>query len=294
VVIKHVAWRAPFGRLPWWLVAFPRLMLASRSDLAPPWPDIWLAAGRATLPLSLRMRRWSRGRTLVVQTQHPRTPLAAYDLIIPPAHDRLTGANVLPVIGTPNRLTPQKLKEDRDRFDGVLSPLPHPRVAVVIGGASKAFALSPQRARTMAAEIAAAVGREGGSLMLTFSRRTPAAAREILTAELKDLPGIVWDGAGDNPYFAFLGAADAVLVTEDSANMATDAAATGKPVFILKMDGASPKFALFHESLQDLGIARPFEGALEGASYSPLTETDRAAGEILHLLDARRAEPTGA
>ncbi len=289
IVVKRVAWKGRNGRLPWWLVPFPRRVLDPASDIAAPWPDIWLAAGRATLPLSLRIRRWSRGRTFVVQTQDPRTPLQAYDLVVPPAHDRLQGENVFPILGSPNRLTPERMKDDLARFEAQLSPLPHPRVAVLVGGTSKAFDLSPERAAAMAREIEAAVREAGGSIMLTFSRRTPDAARSILAARLRDLPGVIWDGEGDNPYFAFLGAADCVLATEDSTNLATDAAATGKPLFVLAMDGESPKFRLFHEELQRRGIARPFEGVLHGWSYPPLAETDRAAAEVLRRYDLRRA-----
>ena len=86
IVVKRIGWKAGLARLPWWLNAFPRMALRSDSPVAPPWPDIWIATGRATLPLSLRMRRWSGGRTFVVQTQHPRAPLAPFDLIVPPAH----------------------------------------------------------------------------------------------------------------------------------------------------------------------------------------------------------------
>jgi uncharacterized protein len=246
-----------------------------------------LAAGRATLPLSLRVRRWSRGKTFVVQTQDPRTPLNAYDLVIPPRHDRLTGDNVLPIMGAPNRVTPQRLAADLARFEAAIAPLPHPRVAVAVGGTSGAFDLSPERASAMAREIEEAVVRDGGSILLTFTRRTPDPARAILASRLKHLSGIIWDGQGDNPYFAFLAAADAILVTEDSTNMATDAAATGKPVFILKMDGQSPKFTLFHAELVRQGVSRPFAGALETWSYEPLAETERAVDEILARLDAR-------
>ena len=53
----------------------------------------------------------------------------------------------------------------------------------------------------------------------------------------------IWDGTGANPYFAFLHHADHVLVTEDSANMAAEAASTAKPVH-----PASPSHAHFSNS----------------------------------------------
>jgi mitochondrial fission protein ELM1 len=160
-------------------------------------------------------------------------------------------------------------------------------VAVLVGGKSKAFDLTPARAAQMAAELDLALEQEQASLLLTFSRRTPDKAKAAFTQRLARHPGIVWDGEGDNPYFAFLAAADFVAVTEDSVNMAADAASTGKPVFILKMDGQSLRMRRFHEDLEARGAARPFGGAFYRWTYEPLAEADRAAGEILRLMDEK-------
>ncbi|MEY4256583.1 MAG: hypothetical protein RLZZ141_1810 [Pseudomonadota bacterium] len=281
VQIKTVAWKGIIGRLPALMNLFPRRSLTPQSDIQAPWPDIWIAAGRATLALSIRMKRWSAGKTYVVQIQDPRLPHHLFDLVVPPKHDRLSGDNVLSICGSPHRVTAERLKSELGRFKALIDPLPGPRVAVLIGGKSKAFDLSPQRAAAMAHDILEPLEQVGGSLLMTFSRRTPDKARAILTARLRHLPGIIWDGEGDNPYFAFLGAADFVLVTEDSTNMATEAASTGKPVFILKMDGQSLKFRLFHEELRQIGATRPYQGHLEGWTYEPLQETERVAAEII-------------
>jgi mitochondrial fission protein ELM1 len=287
VIVKRIGWTGRIGRLPWWLNLFPRRWLTPESEFDAPWPDLVVAAGRATLPLSIRMRRWTGGKTYVVQIQDPRAPAGLFDLVVPPNHDRLKGDNILSIIGAPHRVTAKKLSDEYKRFAAAIDPLPHPRAAVLIGGRSKAFDLSPERAAAIAHEIQLPLEQEGGSLLMSFSRRTPPQARALLTARLKHLPGIIWDNEGDNPYFAFLAGADYILVTEDSANMATEAAGTGKPVFILKMDGQSLKFRLFHEELERHGAARPFGGAFHGWSYEPLAETDRAAKEILARMDAR-------
>jgi mitochondrial fission protein ELM1 len=289
IVSKTLAWRCGIGRAPTWLNIAPRLALDPASAIAPPWPDIWIAAGRATLPLSLRLRSWSGGRTFVVQAQDPRVPPRRFDLVVPPAHDGLAGPEVFPIAGAPHRVTPERIAADRDRFAALIDPLPRPRVAVLIGGKSKAFRLSAARASEMADEIRRSL--QGGSIMLTFSRRTPAPARAALAAGLRDVPGVIWDETGENPFFAFLGGADAVLVTEDSTGMAVQAAATGKPVLILSMEGESAKFGRFHADLRARGVARPFAGALETWTYPPLAETERAAAEILRRYDAREARP---
>ena len=288
VVTKRIGWTGRTGRLPWWLNLAPRRWLTPQSDIAPPWPDIMVAAGRASLPVAMRIKRWSGGKTFVVQLQDPRAPARYFDVVVPPRHDRLTGDNVIPITGSPHRVTRARLDQELKRFAKLIEPLPHPRVAVLIGGRSRGFDLPAVRAEQMAREIRVPLEHDGGALLMTFSRRTPDGAREALTEGLKDLPGVIWDGTGDNPYFAFLAAADYILVSEDSTNMATEAAATGKPVFVLKMEGHSAKFRRFHEELERHGAARPFGGGFHGWTYEPLQETDRAAKEIWARYDSVR------
>jgi mitochondrial fission protein ELM1 len=286
ITVKRVDWKWGLGRLPWRLI--PTFALSADGPIEPPWPDIWIGAGRASLPLSSRVRRWSRGKTFIVQTQDPRGAVARFDLVVPPAHDGLTGDNVLPIVGAPNRMNAAGFSRDLARFGLRIAPLPHPRVAMIVGGKSKVHDLPPERARVMAAEVAQAVRAAGGSLLLSFTRRTPEAAQAILTDGLKDLPGWIWDGEGDNPYFAFLAAADQILVTGDSTNLATDAATTGKPVQVLAMAGGGRKFEQFHEDLQRRGVSRRFDGRFDDWRYPPLDETNRAADELLRRFDARK------
>lgn len=289
IEIKRVGWTGRVGRLPWWLNWFPRRWLTPESDINGPWPDLWIAAGRATLPLSIRAKRWSGGKTYVVQIQDPRVPPQMFDLVIPPKHDRLSGDNILSITGSPHRVTVARLASEYEAFRDQLDDLPRPRVAVLLGGKSKAFDLPVERAAQMAHQIQIPLEQDGGSLLMTFSRRTPEPARALLTARLRHLPGMVWDGEGPNPYFAFLAAADYILVTEDSTNMATEAASTGKPVFILKMEGSSLKFRLFHEELERQGAARPYGGAFHGWTYEPVDETGRAAREVLARMRGETA-----
>jgi uncharacterized protein len=289
ITVKRIRWRKGFDTLPSALKG--RWMLDAPSDPVEPgpgerWPDLWIATGRATLSLSARARARSGGRTVVVQTQDPRWKTGVYDLVVAPAHDGLAGPNVLSITGSPHRVTRDRLAGGAAAFEAALAPLPRPRVAVLIGGRSMAFDMPEAHAAELADRIAAAVAAADGSLMLTFSRRTPEAAKQVMSARLSGLPGIIWDGAGPNPYFAFLHFADHVLVTEDSANMAAEAASTGAPVHILPMVPLKPpgKFARLHADLRARGAARAFTGSLEGWSYEPLNETDRAARAVLERM----------
>jgi len=282
ITVKRLRYAPLFDRLPTALKLWPDAMLGPGSDrIAAPWPDIWIAAGRATLPHSLRMK----GRSFVVQLQAPRHDSRAFDLVIAPEHDHVGGDNVLSLIGSTNRITAETLEKAYESWQARIDPLPHPRVCVLIGGKSKAYDIDEARAEILATEIHSAVSHVGGSLLLTVSRRTPEAARRVFMEKLGDLPGILFDGQGDNPYFAFLHAADRFLVTEDSVNMATEAAATGKPIQILSLErrtlGSGEKFEDFHETLRARGVSHPFNGMLGGESYPPLDETRRAAEHLL-------------
>jgi mitochondrial fission protein ELM1 len=285
VEVKRVAYRAGLGRLPESLLAAPRLALAPSSAIAPPWPDIWIAAGRATLPLSRRLRRWSGGRTFVVQAQDPRGGLSDFDLVVPPLHDGVTGENVCAIVGSPNRLSAEGLAADLAKFRPRIDALPQPRVAVIVGGKSKTHDLPPDLAAQMGQDVARAVQAIGGSVLVSFTRRTPAPARAALARALSGVPGWIWDDTGDNPYFAFLAAADIILVTEDSTNLACEAATVGKPLYTLPMAGGGRKFDLLHQDLRRLGAERPFTGTLESWAYTPLDETNRAAQALLCRFD---------
>lgn len=287
--VRRVRWRPAFDWLPVGLKSPWMLDQAADAPFPAPgetWPDLWIATGRATLPLSLAARRLSGGRTFVVQTQDPRIDPAGFDLVVAPAHDGLSAPNVASITGSPHRITADALAAAAPPFADRLEPLPRPRVAVLIGGRSKAFDLTEDHALALADRIEAAVRAVDGSVLLTFSRRTPAVAKSAMTLRLSDLPGWIWDGTGANPLFAFLEAADHILVTEDSANMAAEAASTGKPVHILPMIArkAAGKFARLHADLAERGAARAFDGTLVPWTYDPLTETERAARVILERM----------
>lgn len=288
ITIKRVRLRTPWSWLPPGLTPAPRAALTLNSDaIEPPWPDIWIGCGRASIPLSMGVRGWSKGRTFVAQLQDPRVNPREFDVVVPPIHDRLEGQNVLPIVGACHRVTQERLDQAQMDYPIALDDYPSPRCAVLIGGKSKRQDIGPKRAREIADALVRVQRQTGGTLMTTLSRRTGEQARVALRAWLAPHSAVFYEGEGLNPYFALLAAADIIFVTADSVNMATEAAATGKPIYVLPVDGVGGKIDRFLASLARRGCARPFKGKVELWTYPPLLETDRVAAAVLTAWAAR-------
>jgi mitochondrial fission protein ELM1 len=285
--VKQIHPRAPWKFLPPVMWPAPLVSLGPTSDpISPPWPRLLIATGRLSVAISMAVRRHSGGRTFTVQIQNPAVSPRHFDLVVPPRHDRISGPNVVSSRGALHRVTSDRLAQASKEFTPMVAHLPRPLVAVLVGGDNGVYKLTAQGTRELAANLLAMAKSTGAGLAVTPSRRTGSANEKILREALADAPAVFWDGTGANPYFGFLGLADAVVATCDSVSMASEAAATGKPVYIVDLEGNSLKFDEFHQGLRDDGITRPFKGTLETWTYAPLDDTAQVAALVHQRLNA--------
>ncbi|MBT4489837.1 MAG: hypothetical protein HOH61_01595 [Rhodospirillaceae bacterium] len=286
--VKRVYPRPPWTWLPpgWW--PWPLKALDGDSDgIAAPWPDLLITCGRRAVPYALLVKRASGGATTIVHIQNPQTRIDAFDLVAPPRHDRLHGPNVIETEASLHGVTAGRLAREAEAFAGQLAHLPRPLVAVLIGGSNSCYRLTPEIIATLAEQLRGLCLDHGVGLAVTPSRRTGAENIRALRQALSDLPAVVWDFQGDNPYFGYLGLADSLIVTCDSVNMVTEACATGKPVHVVHLAGGNRKFNEFHANMQAAGYTRPFQGRLEQWHYQPADDTARVAARIHDLLTAK-------
>ncbi len=253
------------------------------SPVAPPFPDVAIAAGRRTVPYLRRVKRASGGRTFTVFVKDPYTGTGTADVIWIPEHDRLRGDNVVVTLTPAHRLRPAVLAAARAAPDPRIAALPGPRVALVLGGKGVNHDFSAEDIRNLAG-IAATVAAGGASLMVTPSRRTPPAALAAIASALAGAMAagraFVWDGTGPNPYPQILAHADAIVVTGDSANMVGEAAATGAPVHVYEPSGGHPKVTRYLDRLTEVGAVRRWSGRLEDWRYAPIDSAPVTALEI--------------
>ena len=288
-LVKHAELRAPWKQL------FPFVPLPLAKAFTPagvltaPWPDLLITGGRTGAAISLFVKKASGGKTVTVQVQNPHIGPDKFDAMIVAEHDGITeGGNVVAIKGALNRVTPEKIADGMAKFPQ-LAALPSPRVAVLLGGTNRCYSFEKADAEKLAAQLAA-LSASGYSVMVTASRRTGEENEAILRAALgSDKAGpntYFWDNTGENPYFALLGYADAILPTVDSISMVSEAATTGKPVLVVPLSGGDSKFRAFHRLVEKAGITRPFTGKIERWDYVPLTDTAKAAAIVKPILDA--------
>ena len=263
------------------------LAAAARAVLAPPWPELVIAAGRRTAPVA-RAIAGVAPATRLVQCMWPGAGARDFDLIAVPAHDSVPALpGVVRTLGAPHRVSAARLAEAEALWAPRLAALARPRLALLVGGATRRRRFTLAHARALAEQVAALAAATGAALMMTTSRRTPRAARQALLRRLAPAHAFDWSEAGaENPYLGYLALADAVVVTGDSTAMCTEACAGERPVHIFAPPAmTAAKHRALHAALYARGSARPLAeavaaGSLGACDAAPLDDAATVAAAI--------------
>jgi mitochondrial fission protein ELM1 len=259
-----------------------------RALFAPPWPAVAIGCGRAAALFTRQLRHLSQGDCCTVQILDPRIDPGHWDIVIAPEHDLLTGPNVLTPLGSLNPIDNQWLADGRES-SAAMSELPQPRVGVLLGGPRKGIALDADYGRQLATQLLECQRREGGSLLVLASRRTPPELIDVFRDMLKGVPGLIWAGPNDgaNPYPGVLGWADRLVVTPDSVNMLSEACAVGCPVQTFSIAPLPAKIERFQRTLRERGLLHDFHDTVL-TPHSPLRETTAIADKIKNKITASK------
>jgi mitochondrial fission protein ELM1 len=220
----------------------------------------------------------------VVQIQHPRMNLNKFDVVVVNTHDEITGPNLVVSRTALHRVTPARLEAERALWAPRFAHLPRPLVAVLVGGSNGRFRLEGAEGTSLARSLISLMNYDKAGLIVTPSRRTPAAARDALQIALAPRGAWIWDMQGENPYFGMLACADLIVATVDSISMVSEAVATNVPVLLAELPGKSRRNGLFMQLLNDEGRTRPFFGRVEYWPVKPLNDTPLAAAEVRRRL----------
>lgn len=287
--LKALEW-GPLARLPNAVLGGSLAGLAGSSadGLAPPWPDLVIAAGRRTAPVA----RWLRARSgcRCVQLMWPGSS-DGLDLVIVPAHDRAAGRpDVSTIAAAPHRLTSGKLEAAAAALAPALAGLSRPWVACLVGGSRAGVRFGLGEASALARLASVLAGSVGGSLLVVASRRTGEQAMQALSSCLTAPHRIFAPSTPFDVYAGILGTADEVIVTADSASMLAEACAVGRPVRLFR----PPEWRLGKLDRLQVSLAgwlRPLDAPVQPASLPRLDSSGQAAALIRELLDGAAANP---
>lgn len=238
-------------------------------------PALAIGCGRQAALATRALRE--RG-ALAIQILDPRIDTRHWDWVIAPEHDGLHGPNVLTLLGSLNPVDDGWLANAREHFPA-LALLPQPRTAVLLGGDSAHARFDVDAFERLASLLQHTLERDGGSLLVTASRRTPAPVRALLAKRFAHLPGHFWcsDADGPNPYPGLLGWADRIVCTADSVNMVSEACATASPVHVFEPDHVSGRPRRFLNAMLANGRVHAASEGLPAFNVTPLRETARIA-----------------
>jgi uncharacterized protein len=270
----------------------------SVAQLAAPWPDLVIAAGRRTAPVARWIKKVSHKAVHLVQIMNPGVAGADdFALIAIPRHDcaREGGdlPNVMRITGAPHRFSRTRLDDEARAWGPKLAHLPRPYVAVLVGGATRQRPFAPDLARDLGARVNALAKQLSGSVLLTTSRRTGPEAEVVLRAAI-DAPNAMYlwgqeavlaETGKPNPYGGFLAMADVVVVTGDSVSMCSEACANPNAVYIYAPEGmAAAKHQRLHEQLYAGGYAKPLGDELERFQHPALNAAADVAARVRALM----------
>ena len=245
-------------------------------------PALAIGCGRqAALATRLLRARGSR----VIQILDPRLDPGHWNLLVAPEHDGLAGANVIPLLGSLNPVDELWLAHARAAF-ATFADLPQPRTALLLGGPSSHARFDLHTFQQLADLLDRAMTQNGGSVLATTSRRTPADVVAALRTRYGQGTGVVWCGEaeGINPYPGLLAWADRIVVSADSVNMVSEACATHAPVFVFDPTSVSGRPRRFLDSLLARGRIRAMDATLAPFEVQALRETARVAALVRERL----------
>jgi len=221
-----------------------------------------------------------------IHIQDPQMPARHFDLVVAMAHDKVVADNVIKTVYALHRVTPEALAQARAQFEPQYAAYASPHIAVLLGGSTNKYTLTQEAMAQVVAQLKAVLAQTEGALLITPSRRTGEANIAMLRqAFAGDARVYMYDFVSENPYMGLLACADMLVVSDDSVNMMSEAHATGKPIYLLKLPGhANTKPSRFGQMLEKEGAARALEPALVRWTYRKSHEMEWLAQQLQDAL----------
>ena len=235
-----------------------------------------ISCGRKSVIPSIALKKRLGKEIFTIHIQDPKVALKHFDLVISPEHDEIKGDNVLSTKGAIHYLTKKEIKDNSNYLD--IKKEKRKLVAFIIGGPNKYYDYNDQAIQQLFTKIKTLFTPDKYKIIIVPSYRTPE--KIIKNAyDTFNFNHLVIKTVDKKAYLSALALADISVVTCDSTSMISEAAITGKPVYIamMKSNKNNGRFKKFYSLLTDLGITRELKDSVEEWSYESLNEVNRVA-----------------
>ena len=237
---------------------------------------IIISCGRKSVIPSIALKKRLGKEIFTIHIQDPKVSLKHFDLVISPEHDNVKGDNVLTTKGAIHYLTKKEIKDNLNYLN--VNKEKKKLVAFIIGGPNKYYNYNEQAIQQLFTKIKTLFTPDKYKIIIVPSYRTP---EKIIKKAFDtfNFNHTVIKTVDKKAYLSALALADISVVTCDSTSMISEAAITGKPVYIamMKSNKNNGRFKKFYSLLTDLGITRELKDIVEEWSYESLNEVNRVA-----------------
>jgi len=242
--------------------------------------DIIISCGRKSVIPSIYLKKYSNKKIFNIHIQDPKVSLSNFDFIIAPEHDNLNGKNVITSKGAIHYLTLEEIKNNHSYLEEKLKKNKD-YLLLVLGGPNKYYDYDDQNLTNIFATIKKILNANNLQAIVIPSIRTPKRSIN-LADELLGKDNIVITNIDKKAYLSGLSLAKYIVVTCDSTSMISEAAMTGKPIYIADIPAKKndQRFKMFRELFSKLNITKNLNEKLEIWNYKSLNETARIAEEI--------------
>ena len=241
--------------------------------------NIVISCGRKSVIPSIYLKQKLKDKIINIHIQNPKVSLNNFDYIVAPEHDELKGKNVLTTKGAIHYLRIDELNENESYLKSRL--VKEKVVSLIVGGPNKYYDYKTKSLEEVFLKIKNNFIDNGYQLIFIPSIRTPKNIIERAQAFF-DENQIIITNIDKKAYLSSLKLADHIVVTCDSTSMISEAAMTGKPIYVAQMPPIknNERFKKFFELFKSLNIIRNLENSLDKWNYEKLNETDRISSYI--------------
>ena len=242
--------------------------------------DIIISCGRKSVVPSIYLKKHSQKKIINIHIQDPKVNLKHFDIIVTPEHDGVTGNNVISSRGAIHYLTEQEISFSKDYLIGRLDNKKN-YLGLIIGGPNKYYNYSNQIIKRVLLKVKKISELNKLQVIAIPSIRTPKNII-TMTSEILGENHIAINEVDKRAYLSTLAISKYLVVTCDSTSMISEAAITGKPVYVEELPAKKNdyRFKKFRDLFTKLNIIKKLDKNLEDWTYKKLDETNRIAKEI--------------